>query len=313
MDTNELMEYFGLNDTQGTGQKSEEDINSNVDKDNPEENQEEINDLGQDESGEEPSEEDQEGSEDDKKDEDKKDGRSAENAERRRQKEQKIKESQQRMIDEAVSRALKEQQEQFRTTMDAFVVSLGLKSPEGKPITTMEELREHRKNLERAELEKDLKAGKITPEHIRRIVADMPELRQEKPNEKSEEDPRVKAAIEADIKKISELDLSIKSIEDFVKMENHDRFYELVKRGNTFYDAFCLANMDKLVDMKAQAEARRKANLANSKEHLKSTSSRGQGAVPVPADVMAYYKELMPEATEAEIQKHYNSQLKLKK
>lgn len=333
MENNDLMEIFGLTeeDTQENGQKSDDDKKGSDDDDkslddnSPDNNEEgkDDNDLDDEELGE-PDDDDreegdkedseaQENSEnrDDSEDREEKDGRSAKNAERRRQRDRKIKESQQKLIDEAVSKALKDQQEQTKKIMDSFVVSLGLKSPhDNKPITTVEELTEYRKQADRAQLEKDLKTGKITPEHIKKIVADMPELQPEKEDKAPDEDPQVKAAIEADIKRISELDPSIKSIEDFVKMENHDRFYELVKRGNNFYDAFCMANMDKLVEMKAKAEARKRANLANSKKHMTSKSSRGQGAVTVPPDVMAYYRELMPDATEAEIQKHYNKTIK---
>ena len=333
MENNDLMEIFGLteDDTHGKGQQSEAKGSDNEDEsldNSPADNEEgkDDNDLDDDDLGETGDEdlgegsgeaddeepEDKEGEESEGDKDDKKGGRSAKNAERRRQRNRRIKESQQKLIDEAVSKALKEHQEQTRQIMDAFVVSLGLKNPrDNKPITTLEELNEYQKHKEREQLEKDLQSGKITPEHIRKIVADMPELQRPAKEEKApEEDPQVKAAIEADIKRISELDPSIKSIEDFVKMENHDRFYELVKRGNNFYDAFCLANMDKLVEMKAKAEARKRANLANSKEHMRRKSSRGQGAVTVPPDVMALYRELMPDATEAEIQKHYNKQLK---
>ena len=46
---------------------------------------------------------------------------------------------------------------------------------------------------------------------------------------------------------------------------------------------------------------------ARSKDHLQATgNARGAGAVSVPKDEMAMYRLLNPNATEAQIQAHYN-------
>ncbi len=83
-----------------------------------------------------------------------------------------------------------------------------------------------------------------------------------------------------------------------------------MKRGNTFTDAYKLVNFDRLTS-RATGQAKQAAlNQVNSKSHLDRTTTRGAGAVTVPADVIAEYKALNPTATNAEIQAHWAKYLK---
>ena len=49
---------------------------------------------------------------------------------------------------------------------------------------------------------------------------------------------------------------------------------------------------------------------AASKGHLTSTKQQGDGALSVPGDEMALFREFLPGASDAEIQKYYNADRK---
>ena len=84
----------------------------------------------------------------------------------------------------------------------------------------------------------------------------------------------------------------------------------MVKRGYSISDAYRLANYDALTQRAAEASRQAAISKAKSKEHLTATTQRGAGAVSVPDDVKAEYLAFNPDATEAEIQKHYQKYMK---
>lgn len=121
---------------------------------------------------------------------------------------------------------------------------------------------------------------------------------------------QAKLKVEEQLKEISALDPSIQELKDLAKMETYPKFYELVKRGNTLTDAFKLANYEALTGRAAAASRQAAINSAQGKQHLSPTAQRGAGAVSVPADVKAEYLAFNPDATDAEIQQHYNRYMK---
>lgn len=116
-----------------------------------------------------------------------------------------------------------------------------------------------------------------------------------------------KETIEAELREIHRLDPSVSTAEDLLKMPSAREFYEYVRRGNTFLDAFYLANRSRLTAAAAETARQQAMNASRSKDHLHPAGfSRGAGADSVPAEEMRYFKLLNPNASEAEIQKYYN-------
>ena len=98
-----------------------------------------------------------------------------------------------------------------------------------------------------------------------------------------------------------------KATEDLMAMPNAREFYELVRRGNTFLDAYRLANFDRITAAKAEQARQQALNNARSKDHLRALGGqRGGGALAVPAEEMAMFKAINPGVTEAQIQAYYN-------
>ena len=76
----------------------------------------------------------------------------------------------------------------------------------------------------------------------------------------------MKAKLDMQLKEIALLDPSIKSLADLTRAPYYDRFYELVKRGNSLSDAFKLANLDTITHNAAKASKQAAMN-ALGKQH----------------------------------------------
>lgn len=103
----------------------------------------------------------------------------------------------------------------------------------------------------------------------------------------------------------------IQSLEDIAKMPTAGRFNALVQKGLSLEDAFYLANRREM-DQRRRAASRQAAiNAAQGKRHLSAGLTQEAGdAVEVPSEMAESYREMMPGATDAEIQKAYARYLK---
>lgn len=232
-----------------------------------------------------------------------------ENAARRRQQEQ------QAAVDKAVAEALQKEREKNAAEMSAFFSKSGLKNTfTGKPITSLEEFRAWEQEAGQKQLERDLKAGKLTPQALEQAIGSHPLMQQARQiiardaaaaqQRQAAED---QARIDAEIAAIHKVDPSINSPADFQNMPNYPAFKELVDKGYSFEHAHYLVNRERIEASRAE-EARQQAMLnARGKEHLAPPAShRGDGALTVPSDVMALYRQLNPGMSDAQIVAHYN-------
>lgn len=232
-----------------------------------------------------------------------------ENAAQRRRQEQ------QDAINQAVNDALAQERERSKSEWTAFFSKANLKNTlTGQPITTLEEFNTWAADFEAAKLQRDLKAGKLTPEGLEKAISSNPVMQRMKEITERDEAARresdmtaARAKIDAELQEIHKLDPSINSTADLLNMPTAKEFYDYVRKGNTFLDAFYLANRERLAARTAEAARQQTMNNTRSKDHLNATgTSRGAGASTVPAEEMELFKLLNPTATEAEIQTYYN-------
>lgn len=220
-------------------------------------------------------------------------------------------------IDKAVEEAVKAEKDRSKAEMDAFFAAAALKNTiTGKPITNMEEFNAWKQAFEAAKLQKDLKAGRLTPEALQKVIEQTPAMQQvqqmvqrqdEQQRQQAQEAAQVR--VDQEIAEIHKLDPSISSVKDLLTMPKAKEFYALVKKGNSFLDAFRLANFETLTAKRADAARQQAMNNARSKDHLTATGGqRGAGAAQVPPDEMAMFRLINPGATDAEIQTYYNKQ-----
>lgn len=203
-----------------------------------------------------------------------------------------------------------------RMVDEAFAQS-GLTNPyTQKPITTKAEYDEYKARFDAEQKEHLLNKSGLSEAEFGALIQSLPEVKAAKEAKAQAEavlrqahQARVKAKLDMQLKEIALLDPSIKSLADLTRAPYYDRFYELVKRGNSLSDAFKLANLDTITHNAAKASKQAAMN-ALGKQHMAATMARGVGDVSVPLDVREAYLAFNPSATNAEIQRHYNKYLK---
>lgn len=237
------------------------------------------------------------------------------NAARRRQQEQ------QAAIDQAVSAALQAEREKNAADMKDFFTAAGIKNTfTGQIIGSMEEFKEWKAKFDGEQLQKELKAGRLTPELLERAISAHPTVRQAAAVAQASEAAKQqaqqaadKAKIDAEIAEISKMDPTVQKVEDLLTMPTAKEFYAAVQRGNSFLDAFKLANHDRLLAASAEAARQQALNNTRSKDHLSATgNTRGTGMASVPPDQLAMFRAFMPNASDAEIQAYWNNYQKSK-
>ena len=234
----------------------------------------------------------------------------------------------------AVARARQEGRQQAeeaaRRTIDEAFRASGMMNPyTQKPITTREEFDAYRTRYKEERRRAFLEKSGVSEAEFQTFLQEqgLTAAPQEQPpaqnppaQSRQEEQPAPSAQriteeqVQQELAEIHRLDPSVSTLEDILAGEGRDAFVAAVNRGNSFLDAFRLANFDRL-QAQRQAEAAQRAaqaqrTKARSKDHLLPDSIRGTGAVAVPAETMEMYRLLMPNATDAEISADYNKILK---
>ena len=219
-------------------------------------------------------------------------------------------------VEAAVAAARQEEQAKAADAIKDLFAQAGMKnSITGQPITTMEELRDWQRQMRQAQLEKDLKAGKVTTEGLNQLIEDHPMVqkaneihRQQEWLQSQQAQAEAKARIEGEITEIGKLDPNIRSVADLLNMPKAKEFYDYVSKGYSFLDSYRLAHFEEITRRNTDAARQQAKASARPKEHLTVTGNpRSQGAASVPADQMQLYRMLNPGVSEADIQKHFNN------
>lgn len=228
----------------------------------------------------------------------------AENARKRRQQE----------VDDAVNAALQKEREAQNKKLQEFFSRAGMKNNfTGKPINSLEDFEAWDQANKAAAMQKDLKAGKLTPEALEQLIENSPTMKRaraltEQAEQTAQETRNAQYAqrVEQELAEIQKLDPKMQSLTDIIQGPNGRRFAELVqKNGLSYLDAYKLANMDRLQEQARNVAAAGAQMRNSSKDHLRRTDMRGQGAVEVPEDVRASYRIFNPNMSDEEIQRDY--------
>lgn len=215
----------------------------------------------------------------------------------------------------AIDKAVQEERERAKGEMAAFFKRARLKNTfTGEDIRTMEEFEAWEREFSASKIQRELKEGKLTPESLETMIDENPAVKRAKELIQQQEEAAqaaeasaAKARVDSELLEIQKLDPTIRSVEDLLHMPTAKEFYALVQKGNTFLDAFRLANFERLSAQTAEAARQQAQNLSRSKDHLTATTGqRGGGAISVPADELKLFREMNPGASEADIQAYYN-------
>lgn len=104
---------------------------------------------------------------------------------------------------------------------------------------------------------------------------------------------------------ISQIDKSIKTLDDLVKLDRYDEFAAKIDKGYDLVDAYKITYFDKIKTNNIEAAKQTVLNNIDSKSHLKSATGVSGKEVHVPEDIMAMYRKNIPGMSDADIRKHY--------
>lgn len=216
--------------------------------------------------------------------------------------------------DAAVKKAQDDAKAEADKYIDGVIASIGMVNPYTKqPITNRAEYDAYKQQFDIDKKSRVLKGSGMSEEEFKQFVSELPEVKAAREEKEAAEkearavrEEKAKAMIDEQIAEIGKLNSDIKSIADLKKAPNYQRFYELVKKGNTLVDAYKLANMEDIMASGLTATKQAAINAVSGKKHLDRTTTRGAGAVTVPKDIVDAYRAFNPDVTDAEIQAHYN-------
>lgn len=195
------------------------------------------------------------------------------------------------------------------------IASLGLiNTYTGEKITTREEYEAFRAEESTRTLRDIALRTGMDENELQSAINSLPVVQRAKVAEEKAKEAETKIRMDGQIKELQKYDPKIKSVGDLLKMENYAEFEGYVKKGNSFVDAYRLANFDKLTKKNDAQTRQATLNAINSKSHLTPTSVHsGAGEqITVPDDIRAMYKALNPNATDAEISAHWAKEQKRK-
>jgi len=197
--------------------------------------------------------------------------------------------------------------------LDEAVKALGISNPyTGELITTRAQMDAYQAQMAKEQRERLQKKSGMSDQEFQGLIENLPEVRQAR-EAKAQADAalrevqvqRAQAVVAEQLGEISKLDPTIKTLDDILKLPNAAEFQEKVRRGYTFADAYKVLNVDRIVQAQAQAAKQAAVTAAQGKAHLSRTEQRGAGAESVPTEERALFRELMPDATEADIAAYY--------
>ena len=171
-----------------------------------------------------------------------------------------------------------------------------------RPILTEADLRQYQQQYQQEQLQQ---AG-IDPAMIQQMINNHPVVQQSQQLLAQQRQARGQQLLQEEVRAISQIDPAIKTVQDVIQLDNFQEINQMVQQGYKLSDAYKLANMDRITQRRQAAAKQQMINQAAGKRHLQATGQNGAGnEVQIPADVLAMYHEMMPDATDGQIKKHY--------
>lgn len=192
-------------------------------------------------------------------------------------------------------RKIREVKENAEKEMDDLFADLGMIDP-----YTNEQIRNKADFIAwKARFREDLLTRADAPEGSRRGEPQRYDTVDEKQGD------RLRAVVEGEMAKIRRWEPDAKDLSVILNSDRFPEIYEKVMRGYSLSDAYYLAKAENHLRYAGDKAKESAALKERSKDHLNATAPRGGGEVSVPAEVMAEFKRLMPDATKDEIRAYY--------
>ena len=184
----------------------------------------------------------------------------------------------------------------------------------GKPVETLDDYLEALDAQQQKQSERMLEEKGISPDVIQQMINNNPVVREAQYMKEQYEMETANAKLQEDIKAISKIDPSIKTVEDLLNSENYNQVFNYVSNnGLTIVDAFKLANSSRLAEMQAAAAKQATINSAKSKSHLETTKGvsgmANKAYAPIPSSILEKWKDAYPDLSMEQLTAKYNANL----
>lgn len=206
----------------------------------------------------------------------------------------------------AVDAARAEEQRKASEREVALIKSLGIRNPYdgNKLIQTREEYDAYVRERDAKALERELSSGKLSPETLGRVIdqriAERDKPAEVKPEAKAEESPNM-AELNRQYEMLREIDPNAPSLEE---LGANAEFIKAMEQTGHLVRAYQQINAAAQQDSaKARAVAQERQRNTG-KDHLRSTSSKGNGAVVVTAEMRRAYRMFHPGITDEDIRRY---------
>jgi hypothetical protein len=203
-----------------------------------------------------------------------------------------------------------------REKLGAVIRSLEIKNPKTeKNFSSADEVEAYALELSKERVAN----GQGNDEDIRRVIREeiaKNRIPAEPPEEEQDDgqmpgrDRDIRAEVDKQLENIRRMDPEMTDLNAIICSEAGERFKAYVRKGLNFEDAYTLAAKDRLANLQAGKAQEAARVQAASKDHLNATGKRGTGAAPIPPEVMRDFREIVPDATDEEIQRYYTKYLK---
>ena len=212
----------------------------------------------------------------------------------------------------------KEEADKRDAQVKRILSALGVKDSAngGKAVESYEEFEKLQARQRTAQMQRDLKAGKLTPETLGTAVLETPEIKEvlqaAKDAKAAAEEAQGKAKLaqfnanmQTELAEIRKLNPNIQTTDDIVRMETGPEFARLVRTGLRPSEAYKLANFEQLQSSARNAAEQAARNAAAGKAHMQPTPAKGQAQISVPEDYKQNMRRFNKGITDAEIAKYY--------
>lgn len=170
-----------------------------------------------------------------------------------------------------------------------------------------EELEEYSNNQQLEELGVEDKDA--FNKYIDNVINNNPEILRARKIIAEQEKRESERKLDEEIKQISELDASIKTLDDLINHPSYNNIVKRVQKGASVLDAYKLENFDMLTNRATDAAVQNVYNNVNNKRHMQTVSGSTTSDVVVPNEIYAMYKKNVPTWTDEQIRKHYAKEI----
>ena len=189
-----------------------------------------------------------------------------------------------------------------------------MKNPEtGKPIRTANDYFDALEAQERVNARQQMQEHGVNPELLAQLIANDPTIRQAKEVLRENNLLEGEREIDEQVRKISEIDPNLKSLDDIYKMDTFQTFDNYVRNhGLSLVEAFYLANKDSLSQKDVAATKQAAINAAKGKSHMTPVGGGAPSAdteVDIPVEERSIWEAAYPDLSYKELKAKYNKSL----